>query len=344
MINPEISNQLIRATEQNNIPQFNKILDRLLLDKSFDLNGVDKYGRTLLGIAVEDRRLEIISILLDRGVNVNSSDYALHLAIEYPSMEIIDLLLDRGANIDRLDSNGYTPILLATSDGNEEISMRLIIRGANLNIANDLSLKPIHYALAWDFSRVVNLLELSVFEILEERLFLELDPKLIVERTPENSELLKIKHLIYKSEVPLLVLINFFVLPQLQQSAISPQLDTVAKFDFRDGDVLTNSTLDVFGCGYEQLLRNLEWWIENEIGYSQPIFRAISHAALNICNFIYVNCENSKSDTYFENNALSSDLFSVIRYLSRFIQSHLDIKQHISTYDLKKSIDYYLHL
>ena len=122
-----------------------------------------------------------------------------------------------------------------------------------------------------------------------------------------------------------------------------PQLTTVTKFDFRDGDVVTDSSLDVLGCGYEQLLRNLTWSIEDDLKYFEPIFRAICHSAHNICSFIYITCENSKSDNYFEDDTLSSDLFSVIRYLSRFIRSCLDIERSISISDIQMAIDYYLH-
>ena len=244
--------KLSRAIEQNNILQFSEIFDRLLADKSFDLNGEDEYGQTLLGSAVEDGRLEIIDILIDRGVDVNSSDYALHLAIEYANLQVIDLLLDRGANIDRLDCNGCTPILLSTSDGNEEISVRLIRRCADINIANYLGLKPIHYALAWNLTKAIDLLHLSAIELLKERSFLESYPRFTIDKTLVNSEILEIEQRIHNSDPPLSILINFFALPQLQQSAIMPQLTSVIKFDFRDGDVITDSSLDVLGCSYEQ--------------------------------------------------------------------------------------------
>lgn len=335
--------QLSRAVEQNNISQFSEILDRLLADKSFDLNRMDEYGRTLLGRAAEDGRLEIIEILLDRGIDVNSSDYALHLAIEYANVQVVDLLLDRGANIDRVDFNGCTPILLATSDGNEEISMRLIRRSADLNIVNYLCLKPIHYALAWNLTKAIDLIQLSEVEILKERSFLESYPKFTIDKTLVSSELLEIDRRIHNYDSPLSILINFFALPQLQQSAIMPQLTTVTKFDFRDGDIVTGSSLDVLGCGYEQLLRSLVWSIEDDLKYSQPIFRYICHAAHNICHFIYMTYENSKGDNYFEDDALSSALFSAIRYLSRFIRSCLDIERSISKADLQMSISYYLH-
>ncbi len=335
--------QLSRAIEQNNIFQFTEILARLSADKSLDLNGVDEYGRTLLGHAVEDGRLEIIEISIDRGVDVNSSDYALHLAIEYDNLQVVDLLLDRGANIDRLDCNGCTPIMLATSDGTEEISVRLIKRGADLNIANYLGLKPIHYALAWNLTKAIDLLQLPESEILKERSFLESYPSFNIDKTLASSELVEIDRRVHTSDPSLSILINFFALPQLQQLAIMPQLTTVTKFDFRDGDVVTDSSLDILTCGYEQLLRNLLWSIEDELGYSQPIFRSICLAARNICHFLYMTCENSKGDNYFEDDALSSDLFSAIRYLSRLIRSCLNIERSIFTSDLQMSIGHYLH-
>ncbi len=338
-----MSKQLRRAIEQNNIFQFSEIFDRLLADKSFDLNGEDEYGQTLLGSAAEDGRLKIIEILLDGGVDVNSSDYALHRAIEYANLQVVDLLLDRGANINRLDSNGCTPILLATSDGNEETSLRLIRRGADINTADYSGLKPIHYALAWNLSRAIDSIQLSAIELLEERSFLQSCPRFTIDKTLANSELLEIEQRIHNSAPPLSILINFFALPQLQQLAIMPQLTTVTKFDFRDGDVVTDSSLDVLACGYEQLLRSLAWSIEYDLEYSQPIFRYICHAARNICHFIYMICENSKGDNYFEDDALLSDLFSAIRYLSRLIRSCLDIERSISTSDLQMSIDHYLH-
>jgi hypothetical protein len=251
----ETPQQLKRAIEQNNSLQFSAILDRLLTDKSFDLDRSNECGRTLLGYAAEDNRVDIIKILLDRGADINSIDYPLHLAVEFDRPQTIDLLLDRGANIDRLDSNRSTPIALAASGMNANICLKLIERSADVNIADCLGLKPIHYALAWSLTDVIEAIGGSEFDRLDVFLCLE-TPPLTIDRSVD-SELSELKRYVSNYSNLLAILINFFLLSPFQQSAIMPRLPAVTKFDFRDGDVETDSSLDVLCCGYEQILSNL---------------------------------------------------------------------------------------
>jgi hypothetical protein len=335
--------KLTIAIEQNNYSEFTKVLDRLLEDNYFQVNALDEHGETLLGIAVERGRLDMVHLLLDRGAAPNSADYALHQAVENENMQIIDLLLDRGADIDRIDNFGRTPILLAANYGFEKIAIHLIKHGANIEIANCLELKPIHYALAWHLTDTVSLLETSPLCLIEERLFLESIYQSKIDKVCANLKPIEIKQYIYNSRIPLIDLIKFFALSSSQQLAVIPHLSEITKFDFRDGDVVTDSALDILGCGYEQSLGNLTYLLEEDPKYTGFIFTVICLAASDIRTLIYRTCDTSIGDNYFEDNALESDLFSLIRYLSRLICSYLDIEISISTYDLRKLMDYYLH-
>jgi hypothetical protein len=335
--------KLTRAIEQNNYPEFTKILDRLLGD-NFQLNVLGERGKTLLGIAVERDRFNMIHFLLDRGIDPNSADYALHQAVDNENIQIIDLLLNRGADIDRIDDLGRTPILLAASYRFEETIIHLIKRGANIEIANCLGLKPIHYALGWQLTDTISLLETSIFCLLEERLFLESICQPNIDRVSANLKLTEIKqHIRHNLRIPLINLIKFFALSSSQQLEVIPHLPEITKFNFRDGDVVTDSALDILGCGYEQSLGDLTYLLEEDPKYPDFIFIVICLAVSDIRRLIYRTCDTSIGDNYFEDNALESDLFSLIRYLSRLICSYLEIETSISNYNLRKSIDYYLH-
>jgi len=96
-------------------------------------------------------RLEIIAFLLATGqIDVNARNIygntALHTAAEYGYVDVISLLLQAGANIEMRGQDGQTPLLLATAKGHNEVVHTLLINGANPNQADNDNCTPLHQA------------------------------------------------------------------------------------------------------------------------------------------------------------------------------------------------------
>ena len=115
-----------------------------------------------LDMAAMGGSLDIISDLLDRGVDINRGDSdnmtALHNACFDGVLDSVKMLLDRGANINAQTSSGETPLFIACDradgprylsdcpDGYVPIVEELLRRGADANIADHEGKKPIDIA------------------------------------------------------------------------------------------------------------------------------------------------------------------------------------------------------
>lgn len=88
-----------------------------------------------------DNRLEIIDLMIQRGVNVNfcsqSGDTPLHQAAYYGETDIANLLIQHGAGIDITNRSGETPLIIAAQRGQTTTVNLLIQRGADLDITSN---------------------------------------------------------------------------------------------------------------------------------------------------------------------------------------------------------------
>jgi ankyrin repeat protein len=104
-----------------------------LIENGADINEKSSYkmGRygwkaTPLEWAIYKGRLDIVKILVDKGVSVNQKldEYGrtpLLDAISYNNIEIVKFLLSRGADVNVTDSNGWTPLRYAAYDNYTDI-------------------------------------------------------------------------------------------------------------------------------------------------------------------------------------------------------------------------------
>ena len=109
---------------------------RALLESRVTLNGRSSYGGiTALELAAEKGFTEIVGLLLDNGVNVNS-DYsfycALNMAVKNGRAATTRLLLERGAFVDRRDFTNRTALHYAAKRGSPEIISLLLDFGASV--------------------------------------------------------------------------------------------------------------------------------------------------------------------------------------------------------------------
>ncbi|XP_058797641.1 ankyrin-1-like [Phymastichus coffea] len=118
------------------------ILQRLILD-CFSINelldrligsGCSMYHVTFL------RNIEIMQMLMDRGIDINSKGYfkdtALHAAVEMNDLNILEWILDKGGDVEA--ANEYSKVALydAATDGKVDLVRLLLEHGANPNTRN----------------------------------------------------------------------------------------------------------------------------------------------------------------------------------------------------------------
>ena len=111
----------------------------LLLDRGADVNMVDSYSGTALAVAVMQGNKDIVRLLLDRGADVNivggKVGTALAAAAIKGNKDTLKLLLDRGADVNIVvDSQYGTALAAAAFEGNKSSVRLLLDRGADVNI------------------------------------------------------------------------------------------------------------------------------------------------------------------------------------------------------------------
>ncbi|XP_057336417.1 serine/threonine-protein phosphatase 6 regulatory ankyrin repeat subunit C-like [Microplitis mediator] len=101
------------AVERNNFD-----ITRLILKHK---NFGKKYDQSLLHTAVQNNSLEMVSLLLEIGVDVNEYDddrsAPIHHAVMASNNDILQLLLDYGSDINAKNQHGNTPVFLAVNNG-----------------------------------------------------------------------------------------------------------------------------------------------------------------------------------------------------------------------------------
>lgn len=114
----------------------------LLATRQIDLNeGILSGHKSALMVAAKYGRTEMVSLLLDYGADIDTSDAnnetALIYAAENGHAEVISLLIEKGANINVDNLNGYTVLTFKVIEGNIAMVKQLLELGAGVNIADE---------------------------------------------------------------------------------------------------------------------------------------------------------------------------------------------------------------
>ncbi len=134
MTNEELKAALIKAFEQNNLPNITQLIkgvDKTIVDTT------DSRGNTLLSLAVMKGYTGIVTYFIDVGADINKTSdnlyTPLHLATIGGSLSIVKLLVEKEALINTVNNHSWTPLHSAASYGYLEIVKLLIQKGANVN-------------------------------------------------------------------------------------------------------------------------------------------------------------------------------------------------------------------
>lgn len=104
----------------------------LLLDNGTEVNGVGLYGSTPLSTAVAALDRAIVTMLLQRGADVNIGDELgrsplMAAILNFADIDLLRLLLDAGADTNAADHRGLTPLWATLLENGDSEIMRLLL-------------------------------------------------------------------------------------------------------------------------------------------------------------------------------------------------------------------------
>ncbi len=143
--------EMIIEEIQSDKPNLNLVNDLIILGADLDWRYGDGLESTLLHVATNYGRVEVVRMLIDAGTNLNVQDNIgrtpLHWAAKNGIVKIARMLIDAGANVNVQDKDGQTPLHWAAMYGRVEIARMLIDAGAKKNIPDNKGKTPRDFAV-----------------------------------------------------------------------------------------------------------------------------------------------------------------------------------------------------
>ena len=138
---------------------------KILGDKK-NVDVLNSNGRTPLYEAAKRGRLKVVSLLIEKGANVNARGrktgfYPLHIAAEQKHLDVVRLLLDSGAEIEAFNKYNQTPLFQVSWQvwhTDVEVARYLIKRGAKVNVKDNKGFTPLHMAVMNGYVNLIPLL------------------------------------------------------------------------------------------------------------------------------------------------------------------------------------------
>lgn len=149
-------NPLFCAVESNQY-----FIARFLIEKGADVNLKYKHEYfTILIASVFSRNVQLTSLLLDHGANIDDTDLCgetpLMWAVKEGMVDMATLLINRGANLEKLEPGSFmTALLLSIQHRQPDTALLLIDSGADVNIKNIAGTTPIIWAASNGYYDVV---------------------------------------------------------------------------------------------------------------------------------------------------------------------------------------------
>ena len=134
------------AFERKRLPRENNKVSRHT--SRFNLISVvdHRMRRSALHWACKKGKFNAAKVALLHGIDPNAADIngqtALHIVCKHRTLgKLLFLLLDHGSKLDIIDSNGYTPLMTATVNGNIDFVKVLLMYGANIYTETKIGFK-----------------------------------------------------------------------------------------------------------------------------------------------------------------------------------------------------------
>ena len=134
----------------------------LLIERGANVQSGDGSGMTPLHFAARNGAIEIINLLLDAKADVDSrlnlGQTPLHLASINMKIEAVSLLLTRGAGVDEADKEGWTSLHNAAYNGHVSVVETLLQKGALVDAQTQGGSTALHIAAKEGHTNVIELL------------------------------------------------------------------------------------------------------------------------------------------------------------------------------------------
>ena len=140
-----------KAVQANDLKTLNKLLNEPGL-----ANGTDVLGTPFLQLAVQDNRIDLTELLLEKGADPNVLNRVgmspLAFAARFGHGECVRLLLEAGADPNRTgETYQLTPLMGAAVSGNIGIAQRLVKAGASLDTRDVINAcSALHWAMFYN--------------------------------------------------------------------------------------------------------------------------------------------------------------------------------------------------
>jgi ankyrin repeat protein len=155
---------IFRAAGKGNQKEVTRLLDAdpTLLERKND------HGDRPLAEAAFSGHLRVVTLLIQRGADINARGFegstALHYAAKEGAEEVVTLLLGKGAHANSRDERGNTPFMLACDNGGSLGVVKMLAQhmgGQGFDEVNEDGWTALHYAAYWAPDEVVRWLLLA---------------------------------------------------------------------------------------------------------------------------------------------------------------------------------------
>ena len=134
----------------------------LLLDRGLNIEARDSYHNTPLHETTIYGQKDALNLLLDYGAEVDAENFdsntPLYLAVSYSREHLVSTLLERGANVDQHCIDHWSALHKAADNGHIPIAQTLLNHGANILGRSVKGLIPLHRAAGRGHVQMVQLL------------------------------------------------------------------------------------------------------------------------------------------------------------------------------------------
>ena len=150
---------IIDACKAGNLASLRWLIEKVNVNKYQR----DRYGNTLIHIAIQYGHLHIVQYLIerqemDKEIKGFNNQTPLHSACQFGRMAIIKYLLSIGANIEAQTIHRQTPLHYSCSTDNLDVIKLLVSNGANIEARDIDDCTPLHCAYEGEHRDVVNYL------------------------------------------------------------------------------------------------------------------------------------------------------------------------------------------
>ncbi|XP_071636411.1 uncharacterized protein [Temnothorax longispinosus] len=127
-----------------------QVVRMLLQYRKLDINARDKDGFTILHIASQEGRLEVVKYLVDKGSDINAKNTSgtkpIHIAAREGHKDTVEFFLSKGLSINDRGAFNQTLLHYAAIKGHLEFAKFLIAQGADVNAKDVNGITAMHVA------------------------------------------------------------------------------------------------------------------------------------------------------------------------------------------------------